>query len=114
MSSNLPLKQYFGQDDYAELVKYKEAVLWLYEVQGHDLCHENIKDLFSKCGLPPKELKLPDREEFRQRCMKHEEEIYRDDNYQYIEDLEKACGKAVFDMNSPEDMERMKGCADGY
>lgn len=64
--------------EYQDILKYKEAVLWLYSQKGHNLCHENIKDLFKRCGLPPKELELPPREEFRERCMKYEEEVYTD------------------------------------
>lgn len=69
---------YVSEDTLKELIRFKEAVLWLYNQQGHDLCHENIKDLFARCGLPPKELGLPPREEFRERCMKYEEEVYTD------------------------------------
>ena len=118
------LFQQITSKEVEELRKYKEAVLWLHSQSGHDLCHENIRDLFNKCGLPPKELGLPSREEFRQRCMKYEEEVYtseaevghinRHSLPKMLKQLEKACGKAVFDMNSPEDMERMKECDDGY
>lgn len=59
-----------------QLFRFKEAVMWLYNQNEHNLCHEWSKDLFARCGLPPKELKLPPREEFRRRCGEYEEEIY--------------------------------------
>lgn len=73
------------EEEFEELNRFKAAVLWHYNQRGHDRCHENIKEMYKRCGLPPlDEADLPPRSEFRQMCQKYEEKLYNggcDDGY---------------------------------